>query len=142
MTMFESNLNYKKPLELECSDVIYNCIIMVVTPNIYLAKRQIIENVINANLNYDIQDFKPYKSRLELNIPLLKENVRHHLYSLLNQFYDVRKNREYLIAPYSQATHEDVNELVTKITDILSNKLIGKDIVKQIEPINSYIQFF
>lgn len=131
--------------ELECSDVIYNCIIMVMIPNISVAKRIILENFANTNLDYDIPDFKPYKSRLYLNIPLLQQNIRHHLYSLLNQFYDVVANsdgtRKYVIQPDSCATHEDVDELVGKICDILSNKFLGKDIVKKFERVEMANQF-
>lgn len=130
--------------ELECSDVIYNCIIMVMIPDMSVAKRVILENIANTNLDYDIPDFKPYKSRLHLNIPLLQQNIRHHLYSLLNQFYDViiiNGLRTYVIQPDSTATHEDIDELVGKMCDILSNKFLGKDIVKKFEKVEMANQF-
>lgn len=131
----ERPIENKRCYELDCSDVIYNCLIMVMIPNIHAAKKIIIENFINVNLNYDMIDFKPYKSRLELNIPLLHDNIRCHLYSLLNQFYDVVTdevgNQTYVIVPESNATHGDADELVLKISDILSNKFLGKDIIKQ-----------
>jgi hypothetical protein len=106
---------------------------MVMISDIYIAKKKIIENFINVNLKYDLIDFKPYKSRLELNIPLLQSNIRTHLYSLLNQFYDFNMdkegNQEYIVISESNATHEDAEELVIKISDILSNKFLGVDII-------------
>lgn len=121
--------------EIECSDIIYNCLVMVMIPDMFIAKKTIIENFSNVNLKYELPQFEPYKSRLELNIPLLHANIRGHLYSLLNQFYDViidrDGNQEYIIILDADATHEDVDELVLKISDILSNKFLGKDIIKQ-----------
>lgn len=129
----ERNILKERTYELECSDIIYNCLIMVMISDIYIAKKTIIENFINVNLKYDLIDFKPYKSRLELNIPLLQSNIRTHLYSLLNQFYDFNMdkegNQEYIVISESNATHEDAEELVIKISDILSNKFLGVDII-------------
>jgi hypothetical protein len=122
--------------ELQCSCAIYDCIILVLTPNIYLAKRQIIENFINLDVSKYIQNFKPYKSRLQLNIPLLQKNVCHYLYSILNQFYEVGPDKRYYLIENNEATHGDVDDLVIKITTILSNKLLGKNIIKNVEPID------
>lgn len=131
-----------KNYELECSNVIYDSIILVMTPNINEAKSTIIRNIINTNLYYCIPNFKPYKSRLELNIPLLQSNIRHHLYSLLQQFYDVTHDiygeQQYNIIHGSGATHQDVDELVFKMSDVLSNKLLGKDIIKQFSSENQF----
>ena len=63
------NINIYDLYEIKCSNAIYDCIILVVTPNIRLAKKQIIENFININISKYILNFKPYKSRLQLNIP-------------------------------------------------------------------------
>lgn len=131
------NTDIRDLYELQCSGGIYDCIILVLTPNIYLAKRQIIENFINLDVSKYIPNFKPYKSRLQLNIPLLQKNICHHLYSILNQFYEVGSDKKYYLIENSEATHEDINELVIKITTILSNKLLGKNIIKNIEPIDA-----
>lgn len=128
--------NIHKMYELQCSELIYDCIILVLTPCIHLAKIQIIENFINSDLSKYISNFKPYKSRLELNIPLLQRNICHHLYSLLNQFYNVEENKTYHTIPGTEGTHEDVDDLVIKLCTILSNKILGKNIIKIIKPIN------
>ena len=132
-------MNITRLYELQCSELIYDCVVLVITPSIKLAKRQIIENCINADLSKYISNFKPYKSRLELNIPLLQQNICHHLYSLLNQFYDVGPNKSYYTIEGSEGTHEDVDELVIKLCTILSNKILGKNIIKHIEPITENI---
>lgn len=131
--------NIHKMYELQCSELIYDCIILVLTPSIYLAKRQIIENFINSDLSKYISNFKPYKSRLELNIPLLKQNICHHLYSLLNQFCNVEENKSYHIIPGTEGSHEDIDDLVIKLCTILSNKILGKNIIKNNKPINTNI---
>lgn len=130
------NINIGNSYELQCSSAIYDCIILVVTPSIYLAKRQIIENFINLDISKYISNFKPYKSRLELNIPLLQQNICHHLYSILNQFYEIGPNKTYYAIQNTEGTHEDADELVIKLTTILSNKLLGKNIIKKVEPID------
>ena len=91
------NVNIWNLYEIQCSNAIYDCIILIVTPSIYLAKKQIIENFINLDISKYISNFKPYKSRLQLNIPLLQQNICHHLYSLLNQFCNVEENKTYHI---------------------------------------------
>lgn len=121
--------------ELQCSKLIYDCLILVVTPYMYLAKRQIIENCINLDVSHYIINFKPYKSRLYLNIPLLRNTIRHYIYSLLNQFCDVGPNKIYYIIKNTEGTHEDIDDLVIKITTLLSNKLLGKNIIQQIQQI-------
>lgn len=127
--------------EMQCSNLIYDSIILVTTPSIYLAKRQIIENCVKSDLSSYIADFKPYKSRLHLNIPLLKNNIQHHLYSLLNQFYDVGMDKKYYIIEGSEATHEDIDELVIKLCTIISNKILGKNIIDKIEPIETNLMY-
>jgi len=129
------NTNISELYELKCSNAIYDCIVLVMTPSMYLAKRKIIENFINLDISKYISNFKPYKSRLQLNIPLLQHNICHHLYLILNQFYEVGPNKTYYIVENSEGTHEDIDDLVIKITTILSNKLLGKNIIKNIEPI-------
>lgn len=123
--------------EIQCSNAMYDCIILVVTPNIYLAKKQIIENFINVNISKYILNFKPYKSRLQLNIPLLQQNICCHLYSILNQFYEVGPNKMYYVIENTGASHLDVNELVIQISTILSNKILGKNIIKNVEQIKN-----
>jgi hypothetical protein len=123
--------------ELQCSNAIYDCIILVMTSNIHLAKRQIIENFINIDISKYILNFKPYKSRLKLNIPLLQKNIFCHLYSMLNQFYEIGLDKKYYIIENVEATHEDIVELVIKLTTILSNKLLGKNIIKNIDQIDA-----
>lgn len=130
------NININDLYELQCSSAIYDCILLVMTPSIYLAKRQIIENFINIDISKYILDFKPYKTRLQLNIPLLQQNICHHLYSILNQFYEVDSDKRYHVIENTQGTHEDIHELVIKLTTILSNKLLGKNIIKNIELID------
>lgn len=125
--------------ELKCSNLLYDSIKYVMNTNIDDAKKEILKNVINSNLNEYIDNFSPYKSRLELNIPLLRENIKHHLYSLLPQFYCINKNKIYGLIEKTGSTHEDINELVLKITDILSNKILGKEIVPNISIISSVI---
>ena len=93
------------------------------------AKIQILSNFIDAKMNSYIPNFVPYKSRLELNIPLLQNNIRSHLYSLLDQFYELNENGEYFVINEQLASHEDVNKLVLKISTIVSNKLLGKNVV-------------
>ena len=130
------NTNIRNSYELQCSNAIYDCIILVVTPSIYLAKRQIIENFINLDMSKYISNFKPYKSRLELNIPSLQQNICYHLYSILNQFYEVGLDKTYYTIQNTEGTHEDIDDLVIKLTTILSNKLLGKNIINKVEPID------
>lgn len=127
--------------ESQCANAIYNCLILVVTPNIYLAKRQIIENFINLNIEKYIDNFKPYASRLMLNVPLLQRNICDSLYSILNQFYEIDNDNVYYVIQNSGATHGDADDLVVKLTTILSNKLLGKNIVNNIEPIDTNISY-
>jgi hypothetical protein len=133
------NINILDLYEMQCSNAIYDCIVLVVTPSIYLAKKQIIENFINLDISKYISNFKPYKSRLQLNIPLLQQNICHHLYSILNQFYEVGTDKMYYVIEYTGATHMDINELVIKISTILSNKILGKNIIKNVESISNDI---
>lgn len=133
------NTNISELYELQCSNAIYDCIVLVMTPSMYLAKRKIIENFINLDISKYISNFKPYKSRLQLNIPLLQHNVCHYLYLILNQFYEFGPNKTYYIVENSEGTHEDIDDLVIKITTILSNKLLGKNIIKNIVPIDKNI---
>ena len=114
-------------------NAIYDCIILVMTSSIYLAKRQIIENFINIDISKYISNFKPYKSRLKLNIPLLQKNIFYHLYSMLNQFYEIGLDKKYYIIENTEVTNRDIDELVIKLTTILSNKLLGKNIIKNID---------
>jgi len=127
--------------ELQCSNAIYDCLVLVMTPYMNLAKRQIIDNFIHLDISRYIPNFKPYRSRLMLNIPLLQRNVCNHLYSVLNQFYEIGSNHVYYVIQNSGATHEDADDLVIKITTILSNKLLGKNIVNNIEPIDTNITY-
>jgi hypothetical protein len=131
------NVNIRNLYEIQCSNAMYDCIILVVTPSIYLAKKQIIENFINLDISKYISNFKPYKSRLQLNIPLLQQNICHHLYSILNQFYEVGTDNMYHTIEYTGASHLDINELVIKISTILSNKILGKNIIKNVESISN-----
>ena len=114
-------------------NAIYDCFILVMTSSIYLAKRQIIENFINIDISKYISNFKPYKSRLKLNIPLLQKNIFYHLYSMLNQFYEIGLDKKYYIIENTEVTNRDIDELVIKLTTILSNKLLGKNIIKNID---------
>jgi hypothetical protein len=134
-------MNSNNLYELQCSNAIYDCIILVITPSIYLAKRQIIENFINLDLSKYILNFKPYKSRLQLNIPLLQQIICHNLYSILNQFYGIESDKTYYTIENTEGTHEDIDELVIKLTTILSNKLLGKNIIKNIEPIDKTLLY-
>jgi len=127
--------------ESQCTGAIYDCLILVITPSIYLAKRQIIENFINLDISRYITNFKPYNSRLMLNIPLLQQNICHYLYLILNQFYIVELNNTYCLRKNTEATHEDIDELVIKLTTILSNKLLGKNIIKNVESIDTNILY-
>lgn len=131
------NINIRDSYEMQCSNAIYDCIILIVTPSIYLAKKQIIENFINLDISKYISNFKPYKSRLQLNIPLLQTNICHHLYSILNQFYEVGSDKMYYVIESTGASHLDISELVIKISTILSNKILGKNIIKNVEPISN-----
>lgn len=131
------NVNIRDLYEIQCSNAIYDCIILIVTPSIYLAKKQIIENFINIDISKYISNFKPYKSRLQLNIPLLQQNICHHLYSILNQFYEVGSDKMYHVIENTGASHLDINELVIQISTILSNKILGKNIIKNVEPIRN-----
>jgi uncharacterized protein YpmB len=118
--------------ELQCSDAMYDCVVLVVTPYMYVAKIQIIQNFVNLDISKYIINFKPYKTRLMLNIPLLQQQVCKCLYATLNQFYEFDTvNDTYYVIKGSNATHEDADELVIKITTILSNKLLGKNIINQ-----------
>jgi hypothetical protein len=76
-----------------------------------------------------------------LNIPLLQQNICHYLYLILNQFYIVELNNTYCLRKNTEATHEDIDELVIKLTTILSNKLLGKNIIKNVEPIDTNILY-
>jgi hypothetical protein len=76
-----------------------------------------------------------------LNIPLLQQNIGHHLYLILNQFYIVELNNTYCLRKNTEGTHEDIDELVIKLTTILSNKLLGKNIIKNIESIDTNILY-
>lgn len=127
--------------ELECSYAIYDCLVLIITPHMQLAKRQIIENFSNLNITKYIINFKPYKSRLMLNVPLLQRIVCNSLYSILNQFYEINSNNEYYVIRNSGATHEDVDDLVVKITTILSNKLLGKNIINYVESADTRISY-
>ena len=60
---------------------------------------------------------------------------------VLNQFYEIDSNHVYYVIQNSGATHEDADDLVIKITTILSNKLLGKNIVNNIEPIDTNITY-
>jgi hypothetical protein len=133
------NININDLYEIQCSNAIYDCIILVITPSIYLAKKQIIENFINIDISKYISNFKPYKSRLQLNIPLLQQNISHHLYLILNQFYEVGPDKMYYVIESTEATHIDMSELVINLTTILSNKLLGKNIIKLISKDMSYL---
>ena len=131
------NVNIQDLYEIQCSNAIYDCIILIITPNIHLAKKQIIENFINLDISKYILNFKPYKSRLQLNIPLLQQNIYHHLYSILNQFYEVGPNKMYYVIENTGASHLDITELVIQISTILSNKILGKNIIKNVKPISN-----
>jgi hypothetical protein len=124
-------MNYNKtPLyEDLCVDIIHDCIVFVDTLNIQLAKNQILINCVDVNINSYILNFVPYKSRLELNIPLLQYNICKKIYSLLDQFYKLNENGEYCVINYDLATHEDATDLVIKMSTILSNRLLGKNII-------------
>lgn len=137
-----NNMNNKNEVyELQCSTAIYDCLVLVVTPNMYLAKKQIIQNFVNLDISKYITDFKPYKSRLMLNIPILQKTICHYLYLTLNQFYEIDSDDAYCTISTTEGTHEDVDELVFKISTILSNKLLGKNIIKYVEPIESSILY-
>ena len=137
-----NNMNNKNEVyELQCSTAIYDCLVLVVTPNMYLAKKQIIQNFVNLDISKYITDFKPYKSRLMLNIPILQKTICHYLYLTLNQFYEIDSDDAYCTISDTEGTHEDVDELVFKISTILSNKLLGKNIIKYVEPIESSILY-
>jgi hypothetical protein len=127
--------------ESQCSDAIYDCLVLVVTPSMYLAKRQIINNFIHLDISKYIENFKPYRSRLMLNIPLLQRTICNYLYSMLNQFYEMDSNNAYYIIQNTDATHEDADDLVIKLTTILSNKLLGKNVINDIEPIDTNILY-
>lgn len=133
--------NTNEVYELQCSTAIYDCLVLVVTPNMYLAKKQIIQNFVNLDISKYITDFKPYKSRLMLNIPILQKTICHYLYLTLNQFYEIDSDDAYCTISDTEGTHEDVDELVFKISTILSNKLLGKNIIKYVEPIESSILY-
>lgn len=115
--------------ELKCANFMYDCLILVTTPDMYLAKKQILENCAKTDVAKYITDFKPYKNRFMLNIPLLRKIVSYSLYYLLNQFYYVGDDEKYYLICESEGTHEDVEDLVVKITTIISNKLLGKNII-------------
>ena len=102
------NTDIENLYELQCSNAIYDCIILVMTSSIYLAKRQIIENFINIDISKYISNFKPYKSRLKLNIPLLQKNIFYHLYSMLNQFYEIGLDKKYYIIENTEVTNRDI----------------------------------
>lgn len=127
--------------EIQCKNLIYDCIILVTTPCMYLAKIEIIKNFIDSDLSKYIADFKPYKSRLYLNIPLLQNNIKYHLYSLLSQFYDIGKNKKYYVIEGSEGSHEDIDDLVIKICTILSNKMLGKNVVDKIDVIDTNLMY-
>jgi stage III sporulation protein SpoIIIAA len=59
------------------------------------------------------------------------------LYSILNQFYEVGPNKMYYVIENTGASHLDINELVIQISTILSNKILGKNIIKNVEPISN-----
>jgi hypothetical protein len=116
MDDFDENYSY----ESQCTFAIYDCLVLVMTPCIDLAKKEIINNFINLDMSNYISDFKPYKSRLQLNIPLLRKKLYHHIKTILTQFFD---------DDYTNGTFEDLQELILKTSDILSNKLLGKNII-------------
>ena len=116
MDDFDENYSY----ESQCTFAIYDCLVLVMTPCIDLAKKEIINNFINLDMSNYISDFKPYKSRLQLNIPLLRKKLYHHMKTILTQFFD---------DDYTNGTFEDLQELILKTSDILSNKLLGKNII-------------
>jgi hypothetical protein len=138
MNDFDENYSY----ESQCTFAIYDCLVLVITPCINLAKKEIINNFINLDMSNYISNFKPYKSRLQLNIPLLRKKLYHHMTSILTQFFD----EEYTSYRNTNGTLEDLQELILKTSDILSNKLLGKNIIsnkikienKKINKINLY----
>jgi hypothetical protein len=123
------NCNKIQSYEDLCNSIVSDCIVFVDTLDIKLAKNQILINCIDINMNSYISNFIPYKSRLELNIPLLQYSICKNLYLLLDQFYKLNENDEYCAIDINLATHEDVDELVVKMSTILSNKLLGKNII-------------
>ena len=52
---------------------------------------------------------------------------------MLNQFYEIGLDKKYYIIENTEVTNRDIDELVIKLTTILSNKLLGKNIIKNID---------
>ena len=120
-----NKLNENYSYEDQCSFAIYDCLVFVITPCIYTAKKEIIENFITLDMSNYIINFRPYKSRLQLNIPLLRKQLYNHITSILTQFF----HEEFTICGNASGTFDDLQELILKTSDILSNKLLGKNII-------------
>lgn len=123
--MNKLNESFYSSYEGQCTFAIYDCLVSVSTPCIKTAKKEIIDNFISLDMPAYIPRFKPYKSRLQLNIPLLREELYNHMTSILPQFF----HEEYTNYGNTNGTLDDLQELILKSCDILSNKLLGKNII-------------
>jgi len=121
-----NNLNDNDSYESQCSLAIYDCLLSVITPCIYSAKKEIIKNFINLDISYYIENFKPYNSRLQLNIPLLRKILYHNITLVLTQFF----NEELIYYGIHDGIFEHLQELIFKTSVILSNKLLCKNIIE------------